>query len=180
MTSTPPGNRASSCSSARGRSAVELVCGHLLLLLEPVRVSVVLDLRLLRVVESARGILLEDLVPGSDAAIAVLARAQANVQREDLVLEVGLGQHAVRVPAKLAAVLLRRAVLGELLRDLGEIRSRVERLLDVRDLLELIGVGLEVAPRGRERRRDLDPGDAHLVRGRLRVPLLRALRVLLA
>ena len=60
MTSTPPGNRARSASIALGRSAVELVPGHqllnavrLLLLLEPVRVRAVLDLRLLIVLERA-------------------------------------------------------------------------------------------------------------------------------
>src|SRR5688500_19719655 len=81
MTSTPPGNRARSFSSAPGRSGVELVPGHqlldavcLLLLLEPVRVRAVLDLRLLVVVEGAGGVLLEDLVRDGVGAVAVLRR----------------------------------------------------------------------------------------------------------
>src|SRR6266508_1235375 len=153
-TSTPPGKRARSCSRAPGRSAVELVSGHqlldavrLLLLVEPVRVRVVRDLLLLVVVERARGILLEDLVPDRVAPVAVLDRTQADVKHEDLVLDVDLCQHAARVPAELATLLLCRAVLGELLRDLGEVRSLVELLLDVRHLLQLIGVGLEVGTR---------------------------------
>src|SRR5258705_11377517 len=150
MTSTPPGNRARSRSSASGRSAVELVSGHqlldavrLLLLLEPVRVRVVFDLRLLLVGELARRILLEDLVPDGRRLVAVLGRAQADVEDEDLALEAGVGEHAARVPAELAAVVLRRAVFRELLCDLGELGARIERFLDVGDLLELIGVGLE-------------------------------------
>src|SRR6266516_8062241 len=107
MTSTPPGKRARSLSSAPGRSAVELVPGHqllytvrLLLLLEPIRVRVVGDLLLLIVVERAAGILLEDLVPDGVGAIAVLDRTQADVEREHLVLEIDLRQHAARVPAE--------------------------------------------------------------------------------
>src|SRR6266542_5538441 len=171
MTSTPPGKRTRSCSSAPGRSAVELVPGHqlldavrLFLLLEPVRVGVVLDLGLLVVVERARRILLEDLVPDGIGAIAVLDRAQPYVEGEDLVLEVDLREHAACVPAELAALLLGRAVLREEPCDLREVGSLVELLLDVRDLLQLVRVGLEVAASARERRGDLDKGDAHLLR----------------
>src|SRR5437867_1847038 len=186
MTSTPPGKRARSFSSAPGRSAVELVPWHqlldavlLLLLLEPIGVGVVRDPLLLIVVERARRILLKDLVPDRVRPIAVLDRPESDIQREDRGLEVDPRQHAVRVPAELAALVLRRAVLRELLRDGREVRSRIERLLDVRDLLQLIGVRLEVATGARIGRRDLDPRHAHLLRGRLRVLFLRALGVLL-
>src|SRR6266545_712223 len=187
MTSTPPGKRARSCSSAPGRSAVELVPGHqlldavrLLLLLEPVRVGVVLDLGLLFVVERARRILLEDLVPDRVGAIAVLDRAEPDVEDEDLVLEVDLREHPARVPPELAAHVLGGGVLRDEPRDLRELRSPFELLLDVRDLLQLFAVCLEVGARGREWRRDLDPSDAHLLRRRLPAALLRAPGVLLA
>src|SRR5258705_5557616 len=135
MTSTPPGNRARSRSSASGRSAVELVSGHqlldavrFLLLLEPVRVRVVLDLRLLGILERARRIFLEDLVPDGHRLIAVLARAQAGVQDQDLVLAADVGQHAPRVPTELAAAGLGRSVLRALLRYVGGLGARVARL----------------------------------------------------
>src|SRR6266542_3394708 len=150
MTSTPPGKRARSCSSAPGRSAVELVPGHqlldavrLLLLLEPVRVGVVLDLGLLFVVERAPRILPEDLVPDRVGAIAVLDGAEPDVEDEDLVLEVDLREHPARVPSELAAHVLGGGIL-------------------------------------REEPRDLDPSDAHLLRRRLPAALLRAPGVLLA
>src|SRR6266545_889627 len=180
MTSTPPGKRARSCSSAPGRSAVELVPGHqlldavrLLLLLEPVRVGVVLDLGLLFVVERAPRILPEDLVPDRVGAIAVLDGAEPDVEDE-------LREHPARVPSELAAHVLGGGVLREEPRDLRELRSPVELLLDVRDLLQLFAVCLEVGARGREWRRDLDPSDAHLLRRRLPAALLRAPGVLLA
>src|SRR5687768_13668139 len=187
MTSTPPGNRARSASSAPGRSGVELVPGHqlldavcFLLLLEPVRVGAVLDLRLLLVLERARGILLEDLVPDGVGVVAVLRCPIAHVEGEDLVLEIDLREHPARIPTQLAALLRRGAVLRELLRDLREVRALVELGVDVPKLLQLIRVLLEVTARGRERGGDLDPRDTHLLRRRRRVPLLRSLRVLLA
>src|SRR5687767_1880038 len=95
MTSTPPGKRARTCSSAPVRSAVELVPGDqpldavcLLLLVDPVRVRAVADLRLLLLVERTRRVLLEHLVPGREGAVAVLPRAHAHVEREYLVLEI--------------------------------------------------------------------------------------------
>src|SRR5712691_11008327 len=180
MTSTPPGNRSRSRCSASERSAVELVSGHQLLdavrqllLLEPVRVRVVLDLGFLLIGERARRILLEDLVPDRVGLIAVLTRALTHVQGEDLVLEIDLREHAVRVPTKIATRVLRRAVLRELLRDLREVRPLVELCLDVLELLQLIRVRLEVSAGGGVRRRDLDPRDVSLFCRRLSTALLR-------
>src|SRR5438046_4065488 len=108
------------------RSHQLLYAVRLLLLLEPIGVGVVGDLLLLIVVERTAWILLEDLVPDRVGAIAVLHGAEADVQREHLGLEVDLREHAVRVPAELAALVFGRAVLRELLRDLGELRPGVE------------------------------------------------------
>src|SRR2546425_13376732 len=93
-TSTPPGQRERSDASVARRSGVELVSRHqllhtvdLLLLLEPVREGVVLDLLLLRVVESACVVALEQLVPGRHAAVAALRRPLARLHGEELLLD---------------------------------------------------------------------------------------------
>src|SRR5438445_764622 len=118
---------------------------RLLLLAQPVRVRVVLDLLFLVVVERARVALFEHLVPGRIDAGVVLSAARADIEREELVLGREVREHPTREPAHVAALVLRLAVLRELLGDLGEIGPLVERGVDVRDLLELRREGGEVA-----------------------------------
>src|SRR6266545_3139593 len=58
-----------------------------------------------------------ELVPGHQLLDAVLDGAQADVEHEDLVLEIDLREHPPRVPAELAALVLGDAVLREEPRD---------------------------------------------------------------
>src|SRR5581483_10241210 len=182
-TSTPPGKRARRRSRAAASSGVELVAGdqlvdlaRLLLMLIPVVVRVVRDLLLLVVVERAAFVLLEDLVPDGLRGVALLRAHLAGREREDVVLDVEARDHAVREPAEVAALVLRGGVLAVLLHDLGEVPAVVDRLLDVVDLLQLIGERLEVAA-AHLGRPDRDPGEVDLGRRRSHRDRLRLLSV---
>src|SRR5919204_1498920 len=107
MTSTPPGKRARSFSSALLSSDVELVARdqlldvvRLLQMLIPIVVRLIGDLLLLIVVERAARILLEHLVPDGLRLIGLLRAHLADVEREHILLDVDLRDHAARVPAE--------------------------------------------------------------------------------
>src|SRR3989442_2556567 len=170
-TSTPAGHRAraaSSAATAPGGSEGEAPSDELLeleardeprdvvrllLLIQPVRVRVVLDLLFLVVIERARFVLFEHLVPDGLRAVVVLLAPRPGVEREQLVLGTDVGEHPAREPAHVAALVLGVAVLGELLGDLGEVGPLVECGVDVGDLLELRAELGEFAA-GWDRRRD--------------------------
>src|SRR5207302_963987 len=168
-TSTPEGHRARTAASVAaplleletGDEAEDVV--RLLLLVQPVLVRVVLDLRLLIVVERARVRLLDDLVPGRVVEAVVLLADLPRVEGEDLVLGREVGQHAARDPAEVAALVLRGRILGVLLGDVAEVGPALQRGRDVVHLLELGAERLEVAA-DRLRSRDLDHRDVHLRR----------------
>src|SRR5205823_5076522 len=154
MTSTPPGKRARRRSRSAPRSGFELVARdqlldlvRSLLTLVEVVVRVIGDLLLLIVVERAARILLQDLVPDRLRLIGLLRAHLPGVEREHVLLDVELRDHPAREPPEVAALVARRGVLAVLLGDLGEVLAVVERLLDVRHLLQLIGERLEVAAR---------------------------------
>src|SRR2546428_4750258 len=151
-TSTPAGQRARTTSSASVRSGVELVSGdqlldlmRRLLRLKPIRVRLIADLLLLIVVERAARILLEDLVPNGLRGVGLLAAHLAGREREDVLLDLQTRDHPAREPSEVAILVRRRAVLAVLLHDRAEVGPIVERLLDVGDLLQLIGERLEIA-----------------------------------
>src|SRR5439155_3047149 len=91
----------------------------------------------------------------------VLTRPLACVVVQASVLRRGLRADAWREPSKVVALLLRRAVLGVLLRDLAEVRALVQRARDIGHLLQLIGERLKVPAHG-PRSRDLYLGDVDL------------------
>src|SRR5258705_7711219 len=134
-TSMPAGQRSRTTASAavllelEARDEAEDVVS-LLLLIQPVRVCVVVDGLLLRVLEVTRVGLLGDLVPGCQREAVVLLAPLAGGDREELVLSREIGEHAAGEPAHVAALVLGCAVLGVLLRDLGEVGTGVERRPD--------------------------------------------------
>src|SRR5438309_639577 len=180
-TSMPAGQRFRTAASAavllelEARDEAEDVVS-LLLLVEPVLVSVVRHGLLLIGLEIARVGLLDDLVPGRRREPAVLAGHLSGHQVEELVLRGDVGDRPAREPAQVATLVLGRGVLGVLLRDLSEVGAGVERLADVGDFLQLIAECLEVAS-SRARSRDLDLRGVHL-RGRRDDALLLPLREL--
>src|SRR5687767_12039997 len=122
-TSMPAGQRSRTAASAavllelEARDEAEDVVG-LLLLIEPVLVSVFLDGGLLRVLEVPRVRLLEDLVPGRRREQVVLPADLAGGKVEEIVLRHDVGEHPAREPAHVATLFSSGAVFGELLRDL--------------------------------------------------------------
>src|SRR6266850_7023729 len=145
-TSTPPGQRARTASSAAARSAVELVTRDQLLddvrgllLLVEVRVRLIGDLLLLSIVERAAGVLLDDLVPDGLRRIGLLAAHLAGLEREDVLLDRESRDHPAREPSEIATLVRCRAVLAVLRHDVLELLALVQGLLDVGDLLQLIG-----------------------------------------
>src|SRR5213594_535050 len=126
MTSRPAGQRSRTAASAavllelETRDEADDVV-RLLLLVEPVRVGVVRHGLLLIVIEVARVGLFDDLVPRRCREQAVLLADLAGGDREELLLRREIGDHPARDPAHVAALVLRRRILGVLLRDLGEV-----------------------------------------------------------
>src|SRR5437879_7093800 len=109
--SMPAGQRARTAASAAvlleleaGDEADDIV--SLLLLVQPVLVRVVADRLLLSVVEVARVGLLDDLVPGRRREPVVLLAHLSGVKGEELLLGREVGDHPVRDPAHVTAVVL--------------------------------------------------------------------------
>src|SRR5438132_875684 len=112
---------------------------RLLLLIQPVRVRVVLDLLLLVVIERPRVVLFEHLVPDGLRAVVVLLAPRSGVEREQLVLGTDVGEHPARDPAHVATLVLGVAGLrAAALLDLDDVVAEL-RLHRVGHLPELHG-----------------------------------------